>query len=727
MKNIITILLLILSYSFTLDAQWSQSGPAEVSIMSLEISQNGTLYAGTKDNRSNNGFGIYKSTDGGESWNAINTGLPLYQSTHGVVRSIACKNDTVFIYHGLNNTDTPKLYRSVNAGGNWSVVTTPMDLGTIVVTQNTLLIGNGSAVYRSTNGGTSWTLSKATTKYYSLFKSGDKLFLTGDSLFVSTNEGASWEFKTKYNAVFSPKLWGNGTTLYGAYVTGTDRLSYSTNDGATWIPINSASSYYPATMFFAGAKAFLVHEKSSLIHEIYSTTDNGTTWETIENISQFTEPFVNSHLVSDGNMYIGFGALGILSSTDNGVTWRIKHKGLPARIIVNKMINHGNEIYAAVNKFAFFKSTDNGLTWNQYAKGIPDNTNFSSLAISGDTIFASTSNGKGFFQSTNNGLSWTKIGSNSISTDDLFFWNGKLFHGGSNGVEYSTNRGATWTAMQNGLAVPARGMRLLHNRLFYYTQSWGLWMWADTSTKWIQVGKDTLGASSSINNVVSLNGKLYASTGLNTAAGAVYYSEDNGITWNRTLSYPYNYADVLARGAVYIAAVGNSLVAAVGGQFKTTALFASSNGGNSWTDITGDLPQTSGALKIKDMYQLGSELVIPLASFSGLGYSLYRRELAVLSTPKNEQVIPSEFKLFQNYPNPFNPLTTIRFELPVSGLALLKVYDILGREVAILLNEQLKAGYHVVKFNASTLSSGVYFYTLRAGDFVASRKLLLIK
>ena len=86
-----------------------------------------------------------------------------------------------------------------------------------------------------------------------------------------------------------------------------------------------------------------------------------------------------------------------------------------------------------------------------------------------------------------------------------------------------------------------------------------------------------------------------------------------------------------------------------------------------------------------------------------------------------------EYALDQNYPNPFNPSTIIVFQLPSEGLVTLKVYDILGNEVAILINEQKPQGRYEVNFNASNLASGVYIYKLQAGDFVSSKKMILIK
>jgi len=88
---------------------------------------------------------------------------------------------------------------------------------------------------------------------------------------------------------------------------------------------------------------------------------------------------------------------------------------------------------------------------------------------------------------------------------------------------------------------------------------------------------------------------------------------------------------------------------------------------------------------------------------------------------------PKEFKLEQNFPNPFNPTTTIQYQLPQDARVTLKVYDILGSEVATLVNEEQQAGYKEVKFNGSNIASGMYVYRLQAGDYVSIKKMLMIK
>ena len=88
---------------------------------------------------------------------------------------------------------------------------------------------------------------------------------------------------------------------------------------------------------------------------------------------------------------------------------------------------------------------------------------------------------------------------------------------------------------------------------------------------------------------------------------------------------------------------------------------------------------------------------------------------------------PKKFELAQNYPNPFNPSTVINFEIPNAGKVSLKVYNILGNEIATLINKDMPAGSHSVRFNAANLSSGLYFYTIKAGNYTATKKMMLLK
>ena len=92
-----------------------------------------------------------------------------------------------------------------------------------------------------------------------------------------------------------------------------------------------------------------------------------------------------------------------------------------------------------------------------------------------------------------------------------------------------------------------------------------------------------------------------------------------------------------------------------------------------------------------------------------------------------DEIIPDKFELSQNYPNPFNPATTIEFTIPESGEVSLKIFDILGREIADLINENMSAGKHSIRFNARNLNSGVYIYIINFKGKTLSRKMILLK
>lgn len=106
-------------------------------------------------------------------------------------------------------------------------------------------------------------------------------------------------------------------------------------------------------------------------------------------------------------------------------------------------------------------------------------------------------------------------------------------------------------------------------------------------------------------------------------------------------------------------------------------------------------------------------------------------DIRSLMSPLEKQGINSTVKnaynLFQNYPNPFNPITTITFNIPQSEKVTITVFDILGREVAELINEQKEAGTHTIKYDASNMTSGIYFYQIKAGEYSEVRKLILQK
>jgi len=105
----------------------------------------------------------------------------------------------------------------------------------------------------------------------------------------------------------------------------------------------------------------------------------------------------------------------------------------------------------------------------------------------------------------------------------------------------------------------------------------------------------------------------------------------------------------------------------------------------------------------------------------------YAYQQTTITDVENEEIIPTVFKLEQNYPNPFNPSTRIKFAVPERSNVLIKVYDILGSEVATLVNEEMDAGWYENNFNAAGLSSGVYLFRMEAGNFISTKKMIYLR
>jgi hypothetical protein len=147
-------------------------------------------------------------------------------------------------------------------------------------------------------------------------------------------------------------------------------------------------------------------------------------------------------------------------------------------------------------------------------------------------------------------------------------------------------------------------------------------------------------------------------------------------------------------------------------------------------------------------YQPSGVFALGVESFNGFvyisdglgGIQIYRNLLVTLVSVEPDETVVTEFKLEQNYPNPFNPTTKIKYTIPASPksspkertLVIMKIYDILGNEVATLVNEEQEPGVYEVEFNVAQVSrpeitSGVYFYQLKAGEFIQTKKMLLLK
>jgi hypothetical protein len=203
-----------------------------------------------------------------------------------------------------------------------------------------------------------------------------------------------------------------------------------------------------------------------------------------------------------------------------------------------------------------------------------------------------------------------------------------------------------------------------------------------------------------------------------TAGGGICRSTNMGATWSA--------ANIGLTGTIVfdIASAGPHLFAAT-----EAGILHSADNGNTWSDVSISLGYMYVYALALSSDGLGGQYL--LAGTSGGG--VWKRPLSEIFTavPPLAHGLPVQFNLEQNYPNPFNPTTMIRFTLPFGVGTLhatsLRVYDVLGRDVATLVNEMLQPGSYQVPWDGHGMASGVYVYRLQAGSVVATRTMMLVK
>jgi hypothetical protein len=181
-------------------------------------------------------------------------------------------------------------------------------------------------------------------------------------------------------------------------------------------------------------------------------------------------------------------------------------------------------------------------------------------------------------------------------------------------------------------------------------------------------------------------------------------------------------------------AFGNSYVSGVRHAFSPARMYTTKRSPAGEVDWTAEYAVDDVAITPRSCFVDDSGILYVVGTgqkndFSNVA-SIVKYAQIPVSVKEDDPGTPLEFSLSQNYPNPFNPTTTIRFAIPAGSgqvATSLQVYNLLGQEVATLVNEEMKPGSYAVQFDGSNLASGVYFYRLQAGDFTQARRLLLLK
>jgi photosystem II stability/assembly factor-like uncharacterized protein len=379
----------------------------------------------------------------------------------------------------------------------------------------------------------------------------------------------------------------------------------------------------------------------------------------------------------------------------------------------NYILSYKNNLYVSafqrlvVDTGGVFRSTDLGNNWMRITDDLPSQYFGKIIAYSKgltDYIFAISDSG--IFCSSDNGNSWSlknSIGSNGISNIDQV--DGILFATRFAHTYRSTDDGENWQEVFFNSINRAVSSVTKTNNNYIAIMGEGtsdfLYSSSDFGVTWNKVQSNF---SYTGNQITSVSNNLYAS-----AYTVILKSTDDGLNWNMMEGIPsgYYYKKLKSYGD-YLFCV------------HMTGIYFQHKDSTNWRFVSNALmPSFLSCGEIDENY-------IYAGKYDSL---IYRRSLSEVFTDVEEQPTqPTEFKLEQNYPNPFNPGTTISWQSSIGSWQTIKMFNSLGQEVATIVDGYYEAGVHSKLYIAnSSLPSGVYFYQLKAGDFLETRKMILMK
>ncbi len=752
-------------------------------VFSLVIhpSDNSMLFASTTD-------GVFKSTNGGTSW---------VQKSNYPVWRIAFKPGDPTVMYGTEIYSGDQYFdKSTNTGETWIDVTfgsgadarrteltvTPADPN-IVYLLTCNLNGGVNGVYKSTNSGASFTVVNAGSPagmlgYYTDGSGGNggqgsydwciavsptdanTVFIGGITTWKSTNGGTTFTANTNWTSY-------SGYNISGVPVTHADKhcLAYQNssvlfegNDGGIYKTTNGGTSWIDLSDGLVISQIYRIGvSQTSQTTVLTGLQDNGTKlynsgWTDVkggDGMECIVDP-TNSNY-----MYATY-VRGQITRSINGFTNWITEVDISANIpagqpagqsptgawvtpyVMDK--NSSTTLFAGYDRI--WKTTNRGNNWTSASQVLSASDKLRSLAIApSNSNVLYTADRTNMWKTTNGGsTNWTAL---TIPTTSLYVtyiavkeddpntvW---ITYGGySDGIKVyeSTNGGTSWTNISTGLPnLPV--MCIVHYK-------------AATNRNVLFVGTDVgVYVKDGSNNWASFNNGLpnVVVSELDIYYGGVTNKLRAG-TYGRGLWETNIDATLPVELSSFTASIKNNFVLLNWSTKTETNNFGfeiermsnvKGQMSNEWNNIGfmngGGNSNSPISYVYEDKSVTSGKYSYRLKQIDNDGQYSYSNIVEV------DVSVPDKFSLEQNYPNPFNPSTSIQYAVGNRQYVSLKVYDVLGNEVATLVNEYKTAGTYEVEFDASSLSSGVYYYQLKAGDpssssgqgFVQTRKMILMK
>lgn len=370
-----------------------------------------------------------------------------------------------------------------------------------------------------------------------------------------------------------------------------------------------------------------------------------------------------------------------------------------------------------------YKSTDNGSTWiKSYPTSlVSGNLNGSGVITDGTNLFVFTKSGVGsvdtLFVSSNDGTSWYKrvsfigIPQNSGLSQLLYGEAGSLFasfssnsSGNSYDIYKSTDLGNSWVLKYHDIYNHI-SMHKIDN-LAIINQPLGSIISLNSGETWQSISNYFL-------SLAKIGSVYFAGDGNSSNNYSIYKSTNNGSNWSSILNTDY-------KGGFNLLYIGNTLISTTYDGTSGGTILTSTNNGANWVDKS--LGYNTNSF-IENLTFNSTYFFLTNNS-----YKIYRRQYSQLVNLNNlNSKIFTEFSMSQNYPNPFNPITNIKFKIPKIEYVTIKIFDVVGKKVKELVNQNMIPGEYIVDFDGSSLESGVYFYRIETGDYVETRKMILVK
>ena len=768
----------------TLAGQWKSIGPSNIggriTSIALHPTNANIIYAGAA------GGGVWKSLDGGVNWTNVFNG----SASIGSLILSPANPQVVYVGTGEGNPGGVAIYpgngiwRSTNGGSTW----------TNIGLTNTGQIGKLAIHPSSPNRIFAAALGRyrSRTQERGIYRSLDSGATWQRVLFLNDTTGACEVVidPSNQNRIYAA-MWDRYRPLTYSVINGTNTgLWLSTDGGDNWtqckngFPFNDATSLGRISLAIAPSLNSTVYALASSgtgVKGIYRSTDSGNSWAQVLTGSPFSgesQVWYNNFIAvhpTDPNFVLA-GMTSLYKSTDGGATWtnanssmHVDHHaivfdaGTPGRIVVG-------------NDGGVFVSTNTGSTWSK-SYHLPI-----SQFYAGTIDYSNPQRALGGLQ--DNGTPRTMTGSDSdwssIYGGDGFYAlidptnpNRVYAESQNGGLGYSTNGGSSFFSGTSGIGSSDRKNWCtpiamdLNNTLTLYTGTHLLYKTTTGMQSWSAISGDlTRGANGRIGTITTIDVSQTNSSVIyvGTDDGKVSVTTNGGSSWtNITGTLPVRWVSrvTIDPDSANIAYVTQS------GYLEdvfTSHLHKTRDFGQTWTDFGGDLPNVPlNDIIVDPVYKgyfyVATDLGVMVSSNGGKnwnvlgtgfpevpvhdlvlhsptrtltafthGRSAYSFDLTTLTSVANSlNGSPKGFRLEQNYPNPFNPTTNLRFTISKLQFVELKIVDALGREVAVLVNEEKSPGSYTVEWNATSCASGVYFYTLKAGAFIETKKMLLVK